>query len=333
MNRRDFIQVMLPVAGLPVAWPMWSHSRSLSSRGTAGRPRGFPDDRRVLVLVQLAGGNDGLNTIVPYGHDAYYRQRPQLAIPRREVIPLNDEIGFNDALAAVQPIFDAGDFAAIQGVGYPDPDRSHFRSTDIWLTGSGSDDLQSTGWLGRYFDQVCPDGEECGTTGPPAIQIGLNSSLALFGRNQKGITLQNPLQFYRLVSSQADGHMAEIRIEPSRPAERELQFLRGHVGRCVPLRRRDRTGLREQTKPRRLPQQLARPATGHRRPHDRGRTRHPRLHRVDAGFRHPRAAGRYPPQSTGRAGWRHRRLFRRIWKTSGRPIALWGSAFRNSAGG
>jgi uncharacterized protein (DUF1501 family) len=226
MKRRDFIQVMLPVAGLPVVWPMWSFAKPLMGPSRSKHPVNFPDDGRVLVLVQLAGGNDGLNTIVPFVHDTYYRDRPQLAIPKNEVININGEVGFNPALLPLQPLYDNATFAVVQGVGYPNPDRSHFRSTDIWLTGSGSDEVENTGWLGRYFDLVCPPGEECGTFGPPAIQIGLSSSLALLGREQKGIALQNPLQFYELVQRQGSGHNPTPQPEPLTPAGKELEFLR-----------------------------------------------------------------------------------------------------------
>jgi len=225
MKRRDFIQVMLPIAGLPIVWPMWSFSKSLKTLGSPSLLN-FPDDGRVLVLVQLAGGNDGLNTIVPYRNDLYYQQRPELAIPSSEIVDLNGEIGFHPALANLKPLYDAGNLAIVQGVGYPNPDRSHFRSTDIWLTGSSSDNVGQTGWLGRYFDLVCPEGEECGTYGPPAIQIGLTSSLALLGREQKGIALQNPVQFYNLVTRLGDEHQPVPGIEPTTPAERELEFLR-----------------------------------------------------------------------------------------------------------
>ena len=225
MKRREFIQVMMPIAGLPIVWPMWSMGRP-RSRGQGGRSFNFPDDGRVLVLVQLEGGNDGLNTIVPFRNDIYYRERPQISIGPDAVIPLNDEVGLNNALAPLQSLYDAGDLAVVQGVGYPNPDRSHFRSTDIWLTGSDADQVESTGWLGRYFDLACPEGEACGTTGPPAIQIGLNSSLALLGRDQKGIALQNPLEFYQLVSRQAGGHDPHPQPVPLTPSGRELEFLR-----------------------------------------------------------------------------------------------------------
>jgi uncharacterized protein (DUF1501 family) len=226
MNRRDFIQVMMPLAGLPVVWPMWSFAKPLADTRRSKYPTNFPDDGRVLVLVQMAGGNDGLNTIVPFGHDAYYTSRPQLAIAKNQVIGLNDEVGFHPALAPLRPMFEEGTFSIVHGVGYPNPDRSHFRSTDIWLTGSGSAEVENTGWLGRYFDLVCPPGEECGTYGPPAIQIGLTSSLALLGRDQKGIALQNPLQFYELVQRQGSGHNPNPQPAPTTPAGKELEFLR-----------------------------------------------------------------------------------------------------------
>ncbi|MFQ5675236.1 MAG: DUF1501 domain-containing protein [bacterium] len=226
MKRRDFIQVMLPMAGLPIVWPMWSFSKPLRKLGGSSYPLNFPDDGRVLVLVQCAGGNDGLNTIVPYTNDIYYKERPQLAIPKPEIIDINGEIGFHQAMTGFQSLFGDGNLGIVQGVGYPNPDRSHFRSTDIWLTGSGSDEVGDTGWLGRYFDLICPEGAECGTYGPPAIQIGLTSSLALLGREQKGITLQNPVQFYELARRIGNTHDPQPTIQPATPAEHELEFLR-----------------------------------------------------------------------------------------------------------
>ncbi len=226
MKRRKFLQVMLPVAGVPIIYPIWSFSKPLQKYGKASRPLNFPDDGRVLVLVQCAGGNDGLNTVIPYQNDIYYQSRPHLAIPKSNIIDINGDIGFHNALANFKNLFDDEQLAVIQGVGYPNPDRSHFRSTDIWLSGSGSDEVGSTGWLGRYFDSVCPEGEDCGTVGPPAIQIGLTSSLALLGRDQKGISLQNPVQFYQLVSRLGDSHDPQPGIIPTTPGERELEFLR-----------------------------------------------------------------------------------------------------------
>lgn len=226
MKRREFMQVMMPVAGMPVIYPIWKFSKPLRHMSRSQYPLNFPDDGRVLVLVQLGGGNDGLNTVIPYSNDIYYNMRPQLAIPQNEVITLNNDIGLHGSMTPFESMFGNGDLGIVQGVGYPNPDRSHFRSTDIWLTGSGSDEVQETGWLGRYFDMICAEGEMCGTNGPPAIQIGLNASLALLGRDQKGITLNNPQQFFSLVSRLGDGHNPDPFPMPTTPAEHELAFLR-----------------------------------------------------------------------------------------------------------
>lgn len=229
MRRREFIQCMFPLAGLPLFFPMWSVANTLTGGSRLRRFANIPDDGRVLVLVQLAGGNDGLNAVVPFEHDAYYNARPNLAVPRTDVLRLADDIGFHPALEGLLRLYDEGNLAVVQGVGYPNPNRSHFKSTDIWLTASDSNDIRETGWLGRYFDLVCPPEEDesrCVASGPPAIQIGLTSSLALLGKNPKGITLRDPLTFYNLVAHQPDRHGSDPSPMPRTVAERELQFLR-----------------------------------------------------------------------------------------------------------
>lgn len=229
MRRREFIQCMFPVAGFPIIYPMWSVANTLDGSPGLRKFLDLPNDGRVLVLVQLAGGNDGLNTIVPYTQDTYYNYRPQLAIQKNEILDINGELGFHPSLSNLRPMYDNGKLAIIQGVGYENPNRSHFKSTDIWLTASESNDLKDTGWLGRYFDLVCPPDEEgnvqCGSYGPPAIQIGLTSSLALLGRNPKGISLQDPLAFYNLVTRHGD-HGGDPTPELRTTAQRELEFLR-----------------------------------------------------------------------------------------------------------
>ncbi len=231
MKRREFIQCMLPVAGFPLVFPMWSVAKTLGGPSELQRFLDTPEDGRVLVLIQLSGGNDGLNTVIPYSDDLYYNARPNLAVPAAQVIGLNDDLGLHPQLAPLRPLFDEGRLAIVQGVGYPNPNRSHFKSTDIWLTASDSDDLQDTGWLGRYFDLIAPPDAEGNpdngdSFGPPAIQIGLTSSLALLGKNPKGISLTDPLAFYNLVNRQGDSHNGEPTPEPQTPAERELAFLR-----------------------------------------------------------------------------------------------------------
>ena len=108
-------------------------------------------DDRVLVVVYFQGGNDGLNTVVPFGSPAYYKYRPSLAVAQNDVLRLNDAIGLNPVLAPFKKLYDAGQVAIVQGVGYPNPDYSHFRSTEIWETAAPGT-YESTGWLGRYLD-------------------------------------------------------------------------------------------------------------------------------------------------------------------------------------
>ncbi len=109
------------------------------------------NDGRVLVLVQLAGGNDGLNTVVPYRHDAYLKARPALALKQGTVLQLNDEYGLHPSLGGLKTLWDNQRLAIIQGIGYPQPDRSHFRSMDIWQAAK-TDAVLPTGWVGRMLD-------------------------------------------------------------------------------------------------------------------------------------------------------------------------------------
>jgi uncharacterized protein (DUF1501 family) len=111
-------------------------------------------NKRILVVVQLGGGNDGLNAVVPYAEPLYYQARPTLAIAQKDVLPISAEVGFNPNLTAFKSLFDAKQLALLQGVGYPNPNRSHFRSTDIWTSGV-PDKIEQTGWLGRYLDAQC----------------------------------------------------------------------------------------------------------------------------------------------------------------------------------
>ena len=111
-----------------------------------------PEDERILVVVQLSGGNDGLNTIIPYRDDAYRKARPTIAIPESQVLRLDDDLGLHPELAGLKRLYDEGQLGVIGNVGYPNPDRSHFRSMDIWHTASVEPERAQTGWLGRFAD-------------------------------------------------------------------------------------------------------------------------------------------------------------------------------------
>jgi uncharacterized protein (DUF1501 family) len=130
-------------------------------------------DRSILVLVQLAGGNDGLNTVIPYEDPEYYRLRPTIGIKKEEAIRLDDMLGLHPSLAAIHALMQDGSASIIQNVGYPNPNHSHFRSSEIWETGSESNQFMPTGWIGRFLDNDC--GGAPGTAGnggdPVAVHV------------------------------------------------------------------------------------------------------------------------------------------------------------------
>lgn len=144
---------------------------------------------KILVVIQLSGGNDGLNCIVPFRNDLYYKARPDLGIKQEDLIKLTDEVGLNSNLKALAQLFSDGQLAIINNVGYPNPNRSHFRSTDIWQSASDEQTILNTGWIGRYLDSTCN-----GTCVKPhtAIELDDTLSLALKGERMKGIAFRNP---------------------------------------------------------------------------------------------------------------------------------------------
>jgi uncharacterized protein (DUF1501 family) len=142
-----------------------------------------------LVIVQLAGGNDGLNTIIPYNNDIYYNSRPRLAITK-DIIKMTDDLGFHSSLAPLRSLFDNGELSILNNVGYPNPVRSHFRSMDIWQTASDSNQYLQSGWLGRYMDMY-------GNKPYNAIEMDEQLSLAMKGEHFNGIATNDYKVLYR----------------------------------------------------------------------------------------------------------------------------------------
>ena len=164
-----------------------------------------------LVIIQLSGGNDGLNTIIPYTNDIYFRNRPKLSIPKNNVIKATDELGFHQNLAPLKNLYDQGYLSIINNVGYPNPNRSHFRSTDIWQTASNADEYLSSGWVGRFIDKY-------GKNPYTAIELDDSLSLIMKGENMNGITTKNPnilftntntAYFKKVLEQQTDAHLSE----------------------------------------------------------------------------------------------------------------------------
>jgi uncharacterized protein (DUF1501 family) len=149
MKRRNFL--LTTASGLAVvANTEHVFARALGQRPLPGLPGG---DNRCLVVINLYGGNDGLNCVVPHGDDRYYQLRPGLAIARGDVLAIDAHLGLNPGMRSFKALYDKGIVAIVQGVGYPNPDHSHFRSTEIWQT-AAPERYEHTGWLGRYFDDA-----------------------------------------------------------------------------------------------------------------------------------------------------------------------------------
>ncbi|MFQ3296113.1 MAG: hypothetical protein ACI9K4_001822 [Polaribacter sp.] len=164
-----------------------------------------------LVIVQLSGGNDGLNTIVPFTNDIYYENRQGISIPKNDLIKATDDLGFNKSLAPLKNLYDQGYLSIINNVGYPNPNRSHFRSTDIWQTASSANEYLDTGWVGRYIDRY-------GKMPYSGIEIDDSLSLIMKGETMNGIATKNPRilfnntqtpYFKKVLSHQSDQHLSE----------------------------------------------------------------------------------------------------------------------------
>ncbi|GAB3891570.1 DUF1501 domain-containing protein [Spirosoma agri] len=188
MNRRDFVkQSALTTAGTLLI-PHFLKAYETQAMGQLTGSNG-----KILVIVQLSGGNDGLNTVVPYRNDIYYRERPTIAIRPEKVLPLTDEIGIHPAMGPLKALYDDGLLTVINNVGYPNPDRSHFRSMDIWQTASDSDQYLRTGWIGRYLDAACAGKEQQPFR---TIEVDDTLSLALKGNSLNGMAVLDPKKLY-----------------------------------------------------------------------------------------------------------------------------------------
>lgn len=180
MRRRDFIKTSA-LASTAAFIPNFLQGIDLMSGIDAGFKR--------LVIIQLSGGNDGLNTVVPFNNDIYYEMRPKLSISKGKVLQLNDELGLHPAMTGIRSLFDDGKLSIVNNVGYPNPDRSHFRSLDIWHSASNSDEFLTTGWLGRYMDSNCTQPHEI-------IEVNDTLSLAVKGELMKGLGMQDAKRLY-----------------------------------------------------------------------------------------------------------------------------------------
>lgn len=182
MQRRDFIKNSSLASSLLLV-PNFLKACDFMPSLTLGNKK--------LVIIQLSGGNDGLNTVVPFNNDIYFQKRKTIAQKKAQLLSVTDELGFHESLKEFKTLYDEGYVSVMHNVGYPNPVRSHFRSTDIWQTASASNEYLQTGWVGRYLEKVSknPLG---------AIEVDDTLSLLMKGENLNGIATKDAKLFYKI---------------------------------------------------------------------------------------------------------------------------------------
>jgi uncharacterized protein (DUF1501 family) len=230
LDRREFIKTST-LLGAGISLPFF-FNQSLSAKVASNLKT--PLDRRILVVLELRGGNDGLNTVVPYGNDAYYNMRAKLAIKKDMVLTLNDSIGLNENLKGLMSLYDDGKLALINGVGYPNPNRSHFRSMEIWQTATDSDRVDNLGWIGKYHD-VHPDHNP-----DPLSGVAIDNELPMTMRGERGlgIAFQDPRMFRWKPGPQGDTNdlfrqINKASLNHQSDQDDPLHFLRHVTGNIV----------------------------------------------------------------------------------------------------
>lgn len=200
MNRREFLGMaaLLPAFG---ALSNQAMAAAATAQPVAGKAAA---KERILVLVKLAGGNDGLNTLIPHQDQLYYDLRPSIALPRHRVLDIGEPMGLNPYLEAIRPWWERGNMAWVQGVGYPTNNLSHFRSSDIWDTGVAATEYSETGWLGRFLP-------EC-KAGLHGIVIGDDAG-PMAGKDCNAITMKSPQTFLNQVRDLQD--IEPVNITPA----------------------------------------------------------------------------------------------------------------------
>lgn len=227
MQRRDFLRRTLELSAAGLIVPSAFRSGSFLDPARAQAAATDPFHGQILVLINLNGGNDGLNTVVPYDDPLYHAVRPSLALSPAEVVQIEPGLGtgLHPALAPLAFNYDEGRIAVVQGVGYPNMNLSHFRGTDIWFSGSAEDQVVETGWIGRFLERTFPEFPTVLPTAPYGLQQSLAHRIPLQGaRGTTGVIVDNPSSFYALVNGNYTGE-----YEDDPPATRggeELSFLR-----------------------------------------------------------------------------------------------------------
>jgi uncharacterized protein (DUF1501 family) len=182
------------------------------------KPATVPPGNKVLVVLQFSGGNDGLNTVIPITNDIYFKSRKAISIKKDSALQLSTDVGLHPSLAAFKGLYDSGELAIMNNVGYPNPDRSHFRSMDIWHSASASNEYVNTGWLGRYLDAQCS-----GCDKPTyALELDDTLSLALKGEETKGLAFKDPRRLY---STSKEKYYKDLNAAHNSSSEETVEYL------------------------------------------------------------------------------------------------------------
>lgn len=226
MKRRDFLRYTVPataastmIGGIPV------RAMGMESPLIQALLGMTTDTDHVLVLVQLSGGNDGLNMVIPIEtYSLYQSARSNVAIPQNKILSLNGKTGLHPAMTGIHNLYNEGKATVVQAVGYPQPNFSHFRATDIWMSASDSNQYVNSGWMGRYLDYEYPGFPNgypnSSVPDPLGIQIGSVTSLTFQGPQvSMGMSISDPTNFYNLINGIQDP-------APNSPAGNELTYIR-----------------------------------------------------------------------------------------------------------
>ncbi|MEO5564844.1 MAG: DUF1501 domain-containing protein [Chitinophagaceae bacterium] len=229
MRRRSFLKNTIPAAAILPAMVDGYAVKAFNANSPLMQALMNPaiETDHVLVIIQLSGGNDGLNMVIPIStYGDYYSARSNVAIAQNKILPLEGyaATGLHPAMTGMQTLYKEGKLNIVQSVGYPQPNFSHFRATDIWMSGSSSEQVVNTGWAGRYLNTEYPNFPEgypnATMPDPLAVQIGSIASLTLQGPAiNMGMSITNPTSFYNLINNVLDP-------APNNPMGRELTYIR-----------------------------------------------------------------------------------------------------------
>ncbi|MFZ1259069.1 MAG: hypothetical protein WAQ93_01260, partial [Chitinophagaceae bacterium] len=228
MKRRDFLQKTLPAATLLPALINGYSVKAFAADSPLVQAllQSTTDTDHVLVIIQLSGGNDGLNTVIPIStYSNYFNARSNVAIPQNRILALGSSgAGIHPSMTGLHTLHNNGMMKVIQAVGYPQPNFSHFRATDIWMSGSNSNQEVFSGWAGRYLNYEYPNFPtgypNVNTPDPLAIQIGSTTTLTTQGPAvNMAMSITNPTSFYNLLNGTTDP-------VPDTPAGKELKYVR-----------------------------------------------------------------------------------------------------------